>query len=218
MAWVVIAFDGEDAEAPARRAAAMEAHVAFITAEAAAGRLALGLPLMNEGRSIGSLMVLAGEGRDAADGYLATEPFSTSGVWRRVEVHAFRIAPLPYRPWPPPDAPLPAARTHSAIIAWDGRDEGALARRLAMREAHFGRVRPMAADGTLAFGGAILDTPEGRMVGSVAVTRHAEDAAARAWMAEDPYVTGAVWRDIRLFGTRIRPLAYPSLPGTVGNS
>ncbi len=218
MTWLVIAFDGEDADAPARRAAAMEAHVGFITAEAAAGRLALGLPLMGEGRTLGSLMVVAGEGRDAADAYLAAEPFAASGVWRRVEVHAFRVAPLPYRPWPPPGATAPTARTHTAIIAWDGRDEEAPGRRLAVREAHFARVRPMAADGTLAFGGAILDAPEGQMIGSVAVTRHAEDAAARAWMRDDPYVTGDVWREVSLFGTRIRPLAYPSLPGTVGNS
>ncbi len=76
------------------------------------------------------------------------------------------------------------------------------------------RVRPMAADGTLAVGGAILDAPGGRMVGSVAVIARADDAGARAWMAEDPYVTGGVWRDISLHGTRFAPLPYRPLPGS----
>ncbi|HZF74775.1 MAG TPA: YciI family protein [Acetobacteraceae bacterium] len=220
MAWVVLAHDGEDEGAPARRAAAMEAHVACITAEAAAGRLALGLPLIGPDRILGSLMVVAGEERSAADAYLAKEPFAlggvAGGVWRRVEVHPFRVAPLPYRPWPSPDTPPPTSRTHTVILAWDGRDADAPARRQAARDAHFARVRPFAADGTLAFGGALLDR-EGGMVGSVAVTRHDTDEAARAWMADDPYVTGGVWRDVTLFGTRIRPLAYAPLPGMAGN-
>ena len=216
MSWVILAHDGEDSDAPARRAAAMEAHVACITAEAAAGRLALGLPLLGPDRVLGSLMVVAGEARAAADAYLAKEPFATAGVWRRVEVHPFRIAPLPYRPWPSPDTPPPTSRSHTVILALDGQDADAPARRQAVREAHFARVRPFAAAGTLAFGGALLDAAGG-MVGSVAVTRHDTDEAARAWMADDPYVTGGVWRDVTLFGTRIRPLAYAPLPGMAGN-
>ena len=72
----------------------------------------------------------------------------------------------------------------------------------------------MAAEGTLVVGGAILDEAAGRMVGSIAVTAHADDAAARAWMAEDPYVTGGVWREVSLHGTRFAPLPYRPLPGS----
>jgi len=211
MTHVLMAFDGTDEAAPARRSAAMAAHVAHISTEAAAGRLLLGLPLHDEeGRSQGSLMFVAGD--DAArDAYLAAEPFARDGVWQRVETHGFRIAPLPHRPWPPADAPGPTARTHSIMIAWDDTDDGALDRRLKARPAHLLASRPMAEDGTLLMGGAIL-SPEGRMVGSVAITSHTSHDAVRDWLAAAPYVTGDVWRDITIYATRLRPLAYAPLP------
>jgi uncharacterized protein YciI len=209
MTHAILAFDGTDAEAPARRAAARDEHVAFITAEAAAGRLLLGLPLHDEaGRSLGSLMMIAGD-EAARDAYLAAEPFARLGVWRRVETHPFRIAPLPYQGWP---GEPPQGRTHTVTIAWDGTDPSALDRRLAARQGHFDRVRPMAADGTLLFGGAILDARGERMTGSVAVTRHTDHAAARAFWREDPYVTGDVWREMDLHATLLRPLPYRPLP------
>jgi len=210
--WAILAFDGDDAEAPARRSAAREAHIAFSRAAAAAGQLLLGLPLHDEaGRSRGSLMLVAGDAA-ARDAYLASEPFSTSGVWRKVEAHPFGIAPLPYQPWPSPDAPPPSGRTHSVLIGWDGTDAGALDRRMAARPAHFARVAPLAADGTLLFGGAIFDAPGGRMIGSIAATRHTSHDAARAWVAEDPYATGDVWREVVVHATAFRPLPYAPLP------
>ncbi len=214
MGYAVLAYDGEDDGALARRMAVRDRHLEVITAWAADGRLALGVPLFtNEGRIAGSLMLLEVPDQAGLDAYLAAEPFAREKVWQRVTVHPFRIAPLPYRLLPQPGTPMASSRTHTVIIAMDGRDPGALDRRLKVREAHFARVRPMAADGTLAMGGAILDAPEGRMIGSIAVTAHATDEAARAWMAEDPYVTGDVWRDITLYGTRFAPLPYRPLPG-----
>ncbi|TCZ66904.1 hypothetical protein EXY23_00265 [Roseicella aquatilis] len=145
--------------------------------------------------------------------YLAAEPFNKLGVWERVTTFPFRIAPLPYQALPQPGTPIATRRTHTVIIAHDGKDPGAPERRLAVREAHLARVRPMAADGTLAVGGAILDATGQRMVGSVAVIARDTDDAARAWMAEDPYVTGKVWQDIALHGTRFAPLPWRPLPG-----
>lgn len=218
MGYAIIAWDGEDEGALDRRMAARDRHMEVITEWAADGRLALGVPLFTpDWKPAGSLMLLEVPDRAGLDAYLAAEPFNEGGVWRRVTAHPFRIAPLPYRPLPGPGAPLSPVRTHTVILAMDGADEGALARRLAVREAHMARVRPMAADGTLTLGGAILDAPDGgRMIGSVAVTAHATDEAARAWMAEDPYVTGGVWRDVALYGTRLAPLPYRPLPGSDG--
>jgi uncharacterized protein YciI len=214
MAYAIIAFDGEDPGAHDRRMAAREAHLAVITDWARDGRLVMGVPILAEdGRGIGSCMVIAAEGPAGLEAYLAAEPFARDGVWARWTAHAFRIAPLPYRRLPQPGAPTPPSRTHTIIVARDGSDGAALDRRMAARDRHFARVRSMAADGTLAFGGAILEAPEGRMIGSIAVTRHATDAAARAWLADDPYVTGDVWRDIALHGTRFAPLPYRALPG-----
>lgn len=209
MAWLVLAFDGTDDDAPARRMAARDAHVTFITQEAEAGRLLLGLPLHDEAsHSRGSLIVLA----DDPAAYLATEPFARQGVWQRIETQPFRIAPLPYAPLPAPGSTVAGPRSHTIVIARDGQDDGALARRMAARDAHFARVRPVAEDGTLLFGGAILDAPEGRMVGSVAVTRHTSHDMARGFWAADPYVTGDVWRDLEFHATLLRPLPYKPLP------
>ncbi|HEV7265236.1 MAG TPA: YciI family protein [Falsiroseomonas sp.] len=213
MAYVIVAFDGDDAEAPARRLAARDAHVAFIAAEAKAGRLVLGLPLHDEqAHSLGSLMVLDVPDQAGVDAYLAAEPFARDGVWQRIETHPFRIAPLPYAPWPSPGSAMPGPRSHTIAIAMDGLDEGAAARRAAARQAHMARVRPLAEDGTLLLGGAILDSPEGRMVGSIAVTRHTSHEQAKRFWAEDPYVTGDVWRQVALHGTLLRPLDYKPLP------
>ena len=213
MGYAVLAFDGDDEGALGRRMAARERHLAVINAWAADGRLALGVPFFTAaGRPAGSLMVLEVPDQAGLDAYLAAEPFNQEGVWQRVETHGFRIAPLPYRPLPQPGAPVASAPTHTVVIAMDGRDDGAEQRRLAVRGAHMERVAPMAADGTLALGGAILDAA-GRMTGSIAVIARPDEASARAWLAEDPYVTGGVWQEITLHPTRFAPLPYRPLPG-----
>ena len=215
MGYAVIAWDGEDEGAVGRRMAARDRHMAVLTGWAADGRLALGVPLFTpDWKPAGSLMLLEVPDRAGLDAYLAAEPFAAGEVWKRIETYPFRIAPLPYRPLPQPGAPMASSRTHTVIIARDGTDAGAEARRLSAREAHMRRVSPMAADGTLAVGGAIPDAPNGRLVGSIAVTAHADDASARAWMAEDPYMTGGVWRDVSLHGTRFAPLPFRPLPGS----
>ncbi|MBR0647505.1 hypothetical protein GXW73_32045 [Roseomonas hellenica] len=75
------------------------------------------------------------------------------------------------------------------------------------------RVAPLAQAGQLTIGGAILDESGTRMIGSIAVTAHASDAAARAAWAEDPYVRDGVWKDVTYWGTRMAPLPYRPLPG-----
>jgi uncharacterized protein YciI len=211
MTWLVVAFDGTDAGAPARRMGARDAHVAHIAAAAKDGRLALGLPLHDErAQSLGSLMVIEGD-RAALDDYLATEPFATTGVWQRVETHPFRIAPLPYAPWPSPGSAMPGPRSHTIVVARDGTDPEAEARRLAARPVHFARVTALAADGTLLFGGAMLDAA-GIMRGSVAVTRHTDHAAAKRFWDADPYVAQGVWRETEWYATLLRPLPYRPLP------
>ena len=199
------------AEAGARIGAVREAHLALIGPMAEAGELILGVPLLDEaGEYRGSLMLVMPE---ALDRYLEAEPFRREGIWESHAVHPFRVAPLPYRPLP--DGPVPPHPTHAVAIGWDGQDADALTRRLSVRDAHLARVRPAALDGTLAIGGAILDAPGGAMRGSVAITAHPELDAARAWWAQDPYVTGGVWQGVSWHATRFAPLPYRPLPGAV---
>ncbi len=83
------------------------------------------------------------------------------------------------------------------VIARDGTDSEAPARRLAAREAHLTGARAMKADGRLLFGGPILDD-SGAMTGSVALVEMDDRGAVEAWLRDDPYVTGDVWRDIEI--------------------
>ena len=209
MGFAILAFDSTD---PARRADARGRHMEVITRWAADGRLALGVPLFDaEFKPIGSLMILNVPDETHVKEYIAEEPFAREGVWSRFEALPFNIAALPYQPLPQPGAPVASARTHTITIARDGTDAGAAQRRAAVRGPHLERVTPAAEAGLLTLGGALMRGPA--MVGSIAVTAHASDAAAEAWWAEDPYVTGDVWRQVTRYGTRMAGLPYAALPG-----
>jgi uncharacterized protein YciI len=92
-------------------------------------------------------------------------------------------------------------RMRYAIIARDGTDPEAKARRLAVRPVHLERVTPFVERGRVLIGGAILDDA-GDMVGSVLLTDFASREEVEAWLAEDPYVTGSVWKDIEVLDFR----------------
>jgi uncharacterized protein len=92
-------------------------------------------------------------------------------------------------------------RMRFAFIARDGADPEAKARRLAVRPAHLERVAPFVERGRVLIGGAILDEV-GDMVGSVLLTDFASREEVEAWVAEDPYVTGGVWKEIEVLDFR----------------
>jgi uncharacterized protein YciI len=83
------------------------------------------------------------------------------------------------------------------VLAYDGTDEGALDRRLAVREAHLANARRLTETGFLVSGGAILGD-DNRMIGSIALVEANSRAEVDEWLRTDPYVTGDVWRDIQV--------------------
>jgi uncharacterized protein len=83
------------------------------------------------------------------------------------------------------------------VIARDGTDPEAKARRLAARPAHLERVGPFVERGRILIGGAILDGA-GDMVGSVLLADFSDREEVEAWIAGDPYVTGGVWKEIEV--------------------
>ena len=97
------------------------------------------------------------------------------------------------------------------VIAHDGRDEEALPRRMTTRPRHMQRITPCAERGELLAGVAVLDRPEGNMVGSVMVLDLPDEDAVRAWLAADPYAQAGVWEDITILPGRIAPLPYRPL-------
>ena len=83
------------------------------------------------------------------------------------------------------------------VIAYDGTDEGAAARREAARPAHIVTVTKLKEEGHIRIGGAILDD-DGAAVGSAAVFEFDTRADLDRYLESDPYVTEGVWQDITI--------------------
>lgn len=214
MGFVLIGHDGTDAGAPARREAAREPHLASIRRNAEAGRVVMSGPRFRPDGSIaGSLQFFEVPAPADMEDYLAQEPFVAQGIWTRIEVLPFRIAPMPWAPQPGrPGGPTEPLFTF-AVIARDGTDAAAPQRRQDVRPRHFARLGPEVAAGRIRLGGAILDAPDGQMVGSIIALALPDEAAVRDWLAEEPYVAEGVWQDISITRWRIGAQPYPALPG-----
>ena len=98
------------------------------------------------------------------------------------------------------------------VLAYDGKDAEAPARRKAARPAHLARVAPEAESGRLLIGGPLTDA-DGRMIGSMVVLDLPDETAVHAWLAEDPYVLQDVWKDISILPFQVAPLKYRPLTG-----
>ncbi len=87
MHFLVVATDGTDADAPARRARARPAHVAVIGQLKDAGHFTLGGHTLDDAeRIIGSAVIFEFPSRAELDAYLAREPYAVQGVWQHVTV------------------------------------------------------------------------------------------------------------------------------------
>jgi uncharacterized protein YciI len=94
------------------------------------------------------------------------------------------------------------------VIGYDGLDEKAGERRLAVREAHLAGVVKMKNEGKAIFGVAMLDEQE-KMIGSAMVVDFPSRAAVDDWLKAEPYVVGKVWQKIDIFPARIPPMFMP---------
>jgi uncharacterized protein YciI len=93
--FLVIAYDGADEQAPARRLAARERHLASIERLKQEGRALYGAALVDEkGSMTGSIVLYDFDSREELDGYLKTEPYVVEGVWKRIEVKPCRVPPI----------------------------------------------------------------------------------------------------------------------------
>jgi uncharacterized protein YciI len=88
------------------------------------------------------------------------------------------------------------------VLAYDGTDADAVARRRAARPAHFEALQPMVARGEIVIGGAILDTA-GTMIGSTVIAEFPSRAELDAWLAREPYMTQGVWRKVEIQPVRL---------------
>jgi uncharacterized protein YciI len=87
------------------------------------------------------------------------------------------------------------------VIAKDGTDPEAPARRQQVREAHLEGARKLAEAGAMQMGGALLDGAGG-MIGSAIVLEAEDEAAVRALLEADIYHRGGVWRTYEIYPFR----------------
>lgn len=90
------------------------------------------------------------------------------------------------------------------LNAYDGKDDGALDRRLAVREQHLALGNEMIAAGQILYAAAILDDAD-KMIGSMMVLEFANRDELDAWLKREPYVVGGVWQEIRVEPCRPGP-------------
>ena len=83
------------------------------------------------------------------------------------------------------------------VMARDGTDEGALARRQLTRPAHLVGIGPLVESGNVLVGGAIL-SDAGDMIGSMLLVEFPGRDDVDAWLARDPYVTDGVWQEVEV--------------------
>ena len=93
MQFMVIAYDGTDADALNRRLAAREAHLAGAAALKETGQLLAGGAILNaEDRMIGSTLYVEFPSRAELDSWLQNDPYVKGDVWRDITVHPIRLA------------------------------------------------------------------------------------------------------------------------------
>ncbi len=93
MLWLIIARDGTDERAPARRQAARVAHLEGARALSESGRMPIGGALLGDGGTmIGSMLVIEAADEAEIRALIENDVYSTGDVWRSVEIHPFKRA------------------------------------------------------------------------------------------------------------------------------
>jgi uncharacterized protein YciI len=89
------------------------------------------------------------------------------------------------------------------VMGYDGTDEDAPARRMAVREAHLAGFKQKAEQGNFLYGSAILDD-DGQMVGSLIICDFpSREALHEQWLDNEPYILGEVWKRIEIHRAQV---------------
>ena len=84
------------------------------------------------------------------------------------------------------------------VIGYDGTDERAVDRRMAVREEHLRTAKEMYGNGKLLYAAGILDDDE-VMTGSMIVCDFpSREAMENEWLKTEPYILGDVWKKIEI--------------------
>ena len=91
------------------------------------------------------------------------------------------------------------------VIGYDGNDSGALARRLAVREAHLKLGKELYEAGKWLYAAGILNEA-GTLIGSMIVCEFpSREELERQWLEKEPYFIGRVWQKVDVQRVQIAP-------------
>lgn len=91
--YIMHAWDGTDEEALERRMSIRPAHFDNARKLKANGNFIIGGAMLNdEGKMIGSTMVLQFETKEQLQHWLDTEPYITGRVWEKMDLRPFKVA------------------------------------------------------------------------------------------------------------------------------
>lgn len=93
------------------------------------------------------------------------------------------------------------------LVAYDGTDEGAPARRQNVRPEHLAKIEDLKKTGEFLFGGAILND-EGMMIGSMIVYDFPDRKALDEKLKQEPYITAGVWEKIVIHPYRLAKIGH----------
>ncbi len=93
MQFMVLAYDGTDEQALERRLQAREAHVALGDHLVASGKMLFGVALLENGKMVGSMLIVDFPTREDVDKWLAIEPYVTGDVWQRINISPCQVGP-----------------------------------------------------------------------------------------------------------------------------
>lgn len=91
--YVIYAYDGTDEQALERRMAARPHHLVVAKQLKANGNFIIGGAILNEdGKMIGSTMLVQFESEKALYDWYNNDPYITMKVWEKVEIKPFKVA------------------------------------------------------------------------------------------------------------------------------
>ncbi len=95
MQFLLLAYDGNDPEAPSRRQKVREDHLKGIRILKKSGEFLFGGAILDDnGKMIGSVIVYDYPDRQSLDDNLKEEPYITGGVWKTIKIQPFQIAKI----------------------------------------------------------------------------------------------------------------------------
>ncbi|SOC06533.1 hypothetical protein SAMN05880501_104302 [Ureibacillus xyleni] len=95
MQYIITAYDGTDMHAIDRRLMARDEHLKSVEKRKKAGEHLYGAAILDEeGKMIGSMMVVEFPSKEELDNWLKVEPYVVGNVWQKIDIQPCNVASI----------------------------------------------------------------------------------------------------------------------------